>query len=68
MNSIDTASTATVESIARGEFVRRKADGKVFIRGEYDRATRRFSLEDANDIGREVFVKRGTVLHIGFDY
>lgn len=31
-------------------------------------ATKRYSLEDTEDISREVWVKRGTVLFVGFTY
>lgn len=57
-----------VEEIAKGEFVRRKVGGKTFTRGDYDRSTGRYSLVDCDDVNREVFVKRGTMLHVGFTY
>ena len=61
--------TATVETIKQGEYVKRQADAKaVYVRGSYDRATKRFSLKDTNDINREIFVKRGVILHVGFEY
>lgn len=63
------AETAAVENIRRGEFVKRKADAnKVYQRGEYCRTTGRYSLVDCEDVSREVWVKRGTQLHIGFTY
>jgi hypothetical protein len=59
----------TVESIKKGEFVKRKADAKgVFTRGDYDASSKRYSLVDTEDHCREVWVKKGTVLFIGFDY
>lgn len=57
-----------VESIRKGEFVRRKVEGKTFTRGDYDRSTQRYSLVDCDDVNREVWVKRGTMLHVGFTY
>lgn len=61
--------TQTVELIKKGEFVKRKADAKgVFTRGDYDQATKRYSLVDTEDHCREVWVKKGTVLFVGFDY
>jgi hypothetical protein len=65
--------TPEVELIKKGEFVRRiSASGipqsKTYKRGDYDRASKRYSLVDCDDVCREVFVKRGTKLLIGFDY
>lgn len=69
MSHTDTEQHVAVEAIKRGEFVKRKADAnKVFKRGEYDKATRRYSLEDCDDANREVFVKKGTMLFVGFSY
>lgn len=60
---------AAVETIKAGEFVRRNATTtKTYQRGAYDAATKRYSLEDCLDDSREVFVKRGTQLFVGFSY
>jgi len=64
-----TEQLVAVESIKRGEFVRRKADAvKTYQRGEYDKTSKRYSLVDCDDMNREVFVKRGTLLFVGFSY
>lgn len=61
--------TRAVEELPRGEFVKRTADAnKVYQRGEYDRSTGKYSLIDCEDVNREVWVKRGTQLHVGFTY
>lgn len=61
--------TITAKDCAKGEFVKRKPDAKtVYIRGEYDRASKRYSLQDFNDTSREVWVKASTPLFIGFDF
>lgn len=58
-----------VETLPKGEYVKRTPDAaKVYVRGDYDRATKRYSLRDASDINREVWVKRGTELFHGFTY
>lgn len=58
-----------VESIKRGEFVRRHPDAnKTYKRGDFDRLTRRYSLVDCDDTSREVFVKKGAKLFVGFSY
>jgi uncharacterized membrane protein YqiK len=59
--------SALVEEIKKGEYVRRKADAKTtYIRGAYIGGA--YSLTDAEDTNREIFVKRGTRLFIGFTY
>ena len=58
-----------VEQVAIGEFVKRKQDSqKVFTRGTYCRETKRYSLVDSEDVSREVFVKKGTMVFVGFTY
>lgn len=64
----DTEQLAVVEAIKVGEFVRRKDGGPVLVRGEYDRTTKRYSLSYFDDVNREVFVKKGTKLFVGFSY
>lgn len=52
-----------------GEFVKRKPDAKaVYTRGEYDRATKRYTLSDEMDISRELYLKGDAIVYIGFDY
>lgn len=64
-----TTNTQTVETIKLGEFVKRKADAnKVYKRGVYDAGSKRYALGDTDDISREIWVKKGTILFIGFDY
>lgn len=69
MSHTDTEQMVPVESIKKGEYVRRKADAnKTYVRGSYDPSTKRYSLEDADDMNREVWVKKGTKLFVGFTY
>lgn len=58
-----------IEDCKEGEYIKRKADAKkVYQRGAYDRTTKSYSLIDCDDINREVFVKRGTLVFVGFIY
>lgn len=69
MSQHTTEQLVAVESIKRGEFVRRSADAKkTYQRGAFDPSTRRYSLTDCDDVNREVFVKKGTKLFVGFSY
>jgi hypothetical protein len=44
------------------------AHDRVWIRGDYDRSSRRYSLTATDDMNREIFVKRGTLLEAGFTF
>jgi hypothetical protein len=59
----------TIKSVKPGDYIKRKIDAQtVYIRGAYDRATRSFSCVDANDMNREIFIKTGKTVFIGFTY
>jgi hypothetical protein len=61
--------TMTAKQIKKGEFVKRKPDAKkVYIRGDYDRASKRYSLQDWDDISREVWVKGSALLVVDFEF
>lgn len=73
MSHTDTEQYAAVETVKKGEFVKRvnkdgSAGNKVYRRGDYDASSRKYSLEDYEDANREVFVKKGTILFVGFSY
>lgn len=58
-----------VEHCSKGEYVKRKPGAaKVYTRGDYDRSSGKYSLIDEDDVNREVFVKKGTPLFVGFSY
>lgn len=55
--------------IKKGEYVKRKIDAKkVYVRGEYNRSSGKYALQDCDDTNREIFVSGITMLHIGFTY
>lgn len=55
--------------IAKGEFVKRKADAKkVYILAGYDRSEKRWQLDDWDDCSRCIYVKSETPLFFGFDF
>ena len=59
-----------VGDTAKGEYVRfRDHDAApVWIRGHFDRPTRRYSLTAADDANREIFRKADCPCFIGFTY
>lgn len=69
----DIETTAQVQNIKRGEFVRRlnkdgTAQSKVYQRSYYDAESQRYALDDVDDTSRQVFVRKGTRLQVGFTY
>lgn len=59
---------APVETL-KGEYVKRKPDAtKVYMVAGYDRSMKRWQLDDASDISRCIYVRKGTVLFAGFTY
>jgi hypothetical protein len=57
-----------VEAIKQGELVKRNPTAKkTYLRGEYNRESKKYSLTDYNDINAEFQVKKGTVLFTDWD-
>jgi hypothetical protein len=55
--------------LPKSEFIKRKATSqKVYIKGEYDRASKTYSVYEAEDINNEMFVARDTRVYAGFTY
>lgn len=67
--SRDNAGYRKLSDLKKGEFFKRKADArKVYRKGDYDRAERKFSCMDEDDISREILLKGDTMVYVGFDY
>ena len=67
--SRDAAGYRKLSDLKRGEFFKRKADArKVYRKGDYDRAERKFACDDASDISGGVYLKGDTRVYVGFDY
>tara|TARA_R110000796_G_C14210464_1_gene393182 strand:- start:230 stop:442 length:213 start_codon:yes stop_codon:yes gene_type:complete len=58
-----------LKDVPRGEFVRRKLDAKkTYTRGDYDRASRTYALDDWDDISRAVYLKGAALVWVGFEF
>lgn len=58
---------APVQRIPYGEFVQKKfGSSKYYTRGNYDRSSKNFELQDYYDINKYVYVKSGTLLYYDF--
>lgn len=60
---------AKIKDLKKGEFIKRKADSnKVYIKGDYDRATKSFSCVEYEDINHEIFIKADKIVFYGFTF
>jgi hypothetical protein len=58
-----------IENVKQGEYLKRKPHAnKVYTRSVYDRFAKRYACDDTDDCSREVFLKKGTIVYIGFTY
>ncbi len=59
-----------LSSLPKGEYVRfsSRDSGPVWVRGDYDRSSRKYSLSRADDMNRECFRKGSFHVFAGFDY
>lgn len=58
-----------VEDVKVGDYVKRKPTAaKVYKRCEYNHETKRYTLQDVEDISRFIEVKNGTELFTEFEY
>jgi hypothetical protein len=59
----------TLKDLSKGEFIKRKATAhKVYIKGDYDKASKTYSVCDAEDVNNNTFVKGSTRVYAGFTY
>ena len=58
-----------IKDLPRGTFLRKQQfSKKTFIRGEYDRASKSYSVINAEDINDEYFIRSTTKVWAGFVY
>lgn len=56
-----------IKELKKGEFLKRKADSnRVYIKGDYDRASKSFSCIAYDDINQEIFIKADKIVFVGF--
>ena len=67
--TITTEAMVQIRDAAHGEFIRRKPGAKkTYVRGHYVRELRAFSCSDTEDWNREIFIKAGALVQVGFTY
>lgn len=59
--------TKKIKELKRGEFFKRSEHAqRVYIKGDYDRATKSFSCIAYDDINQEIFIKANKEVFIDF--
>tara|TARA_R110001632_G_scaffold229359_1_gene365397 strand:+ start:198 stop:467 length:270 start_codon:yes stop_codon:yes gene_type:complete len=61
-----------IEEVKKGDFFKRLRKGepssKVYAKGGFDRFEKKYIGEDWDDISREIYLKKGTLVAVGFDF
>lgn len=60
--------TVQINECAKGEFIRFAENGPVYIRGDYDRALKKYSVYKFDDISAERFIKGEKIVFVGFTF
>jgi hypothetical protein len=58
-----------LKDVKQGEYIRLKPDSnKTYIRREYDQRTKKYAVQDFDDISRYRYLKGSTEVHVGFTF
>lgn len=58
-----------IRDLPKGAFIKKQQfSKKVFIKGDYDRASKSYSVTNFEDINDEYFIKADTLVWAGFIY
>jgi hypothetical protein len=67
--ALECSTPVAVRDVAHGDyFIRSPLAAAVYIRGDYDKAARRFSCTEAEDMNREIFLDGDAKVLTGFSY
>ena len=61
-----------IKNLKKGEFIKRSVKGapssRVYIKGDYDRASKSYSCITYDDINQEIFIKADKMVFHGFTF
>ena len=58
-----------LKDVKQGEFIRFKLDSnKTYVRKEYDPSTKKYAVQDFDDINHYRYVKGTTEVHVDFTF
>ena len=58
----------TIKQLKVGDFFRLHPNGKVYVRGEYERSLKRYSYYDFNDVNNEHFAVGNKSVIVEFEF
>lgn len=58
----------TLAQLPKGEYIRLTENGPVWIRGDYDRSSRKYELTRFDDVNRVAYRKGTTTVFAGFSF
>jgi hypothetical protein len=64
----NTTQLAIMRDIPKGEYIRRKENSPILIKGDYDWASDTFCCSYVEDMNRETFIKAYKMVWVGFEY
>jgi hypothetical protein len=61
---------STIKALPKGEFIKLKdsESSPVWVRGDYDRQSRTYSIYKFDDVNHESFVRGSRVVFVGFTF
>jgi len=57
-----------IKDLKIGEYFKLKTNGRVYVRGEYERSSKRYSYYDFDDVNREHFAKGDKEVITDFEF
>lgn len=57
-----------IQDVKKGDFITKKSNNKVYIRGEYCRFNKAYECTDFDDINRQIYIKKNTLVKIDFTF
>ena len=58
----------TIKQLKVGDFFRLRPNGKVYVRGEYERSLKRYSYYDFNDVNNVHFCRGDKSVIVDFEF
>jgi hypothetical protein len=58
----------TIRELKRGDYFKLKENGKVYVRGDYDRGSKKYSYSDFFDMMNEHFAKGSKPVIVDFEF
>lgn len=60
--------TTTLKSVKKGDVFMLNTSGRVYVRGDYDRASRKYSYSAWDDFNHEAFANGDRKVYVGFTF